>query len=129
MKKLEEVRDKMIGYPPEAKVPLSQEEIDTLKMNAAKAQIADLVDGYVFGRYFGLEARAGSKLTRGAVVAAARGIPGLRVGDYFNVRCPEFFENRPFSIEDLEMMGKRMTSSYETFLFTPELAASVASCR
>ncbi len=125
MKEFEEVRAKMLGYPPEATVPLSREEINALIKGATYPQDPILTSGYVFGRHFGLEARPGSKLTEEAVIAAAREVRGIRLGDHFNVRCPVVFSMVPIPIEDLEAGRLAMTSAYETFLFDEKMAARV----
>ncbi len=74
------------------------------------------------GIRFGLEAVPGSKLTLDAVVAAAREIRGLRVGDHFSVRCtPEFSHKMIVPTGEVDIMR----STYERFELTPSLAAQV----
>ncbi len=124
MKSFEEVRAKLLGFPPGATVPLSREEIDVLKANSRHEQTSDLLRGYCFGRHFGLEAAPGSKLTLDAVVAAAREIRGLRVGDHFRVRCPRILPMKPMTDEEFEKNGAMMDTC-ESFELTPKLAAQV----
>ncbi len=123
MKEFEEVRHKMLGYPPGATVPLSHREIDVLKAGATRPQAPDLISGYVFGRHFGLEARSGSKLTEEAVIAAAREIRGLRIGDDFRVRCPVvFFDwDKPFDPNERHFI----TETCENFIYDERMAARV----
>ncbi len=119
----EEVRAKLLGYPPGATVPLSHEEITVLKWSCPPQIAWDAFHGEAYGRHFGLEAVPGSKLTWDAVVAAAREIRGLRVGDHFRVRCPIVFENwnKPIEPGKIDMI----TETCESFELTPKLAAQV----
>jgi hypothetical protein len=123
MKEFEEVRAKMLEYPPDSVVPLSHREIAVLKANSRHEMFSELTTGYVFGRHFGLEARPGSRFTEGAVIAAAREIRGLRIGDDFRVRCPVvwFGWKKPLVQGDLQFV----TETCENFVLTPKMAAQV----
>lgn len=126
MKEFEEVRAKLLSFPSGATVPLSHQEIDILVANCAQPQAWDLSKGYVLGRYFGLEAAPGSKLTEEAVLAAAREIRGLRLGDHFWVRCPVlFYPMKPLTLEELKAQVFTPISTSETFLLDEKLAAKV----
>ncbi len=127
MKSFEEVRRKLLEHPPGATVPLSYEEIDVLKAGTEPSQAWDIGTGWYRGRPFGLEAAPGSKLTLDAVVAAAREIRGLRVGDHFCVRCPLLPMKRydPITLEDVKSLSSVLMDTYERFELTPYLAAQV----